>query len=323
MELKARNAPEAYEDIIWRMRTSAVKQDSRNGEVLRLPEPFMLHIERPEERLITDYIRDANPFFHCMEFIWMMAGSDDAKWLAQFNARYMDYAEENGKVWGAYGYRWRRQFGVGNDSRPGCQITKAVEMLRNNPDDRRVVLQMWDTYFDLGENKKDLPCNTQIMLEVQAGHVNMLVTNRSNDVIWGMLGANIVHMTMLQELIAEACDYDIGRYSVISNNAHIYTGMPRFKEIYGSCPTDNIYPQSMFTLLHMDETLQDFFSDCENLVERGSCIFKTRWMANVGYPIYRMYIDRKSGITQPIDSIAADDWRIACQKWLSLRGSHG
>lgn len=322
MEIRAYNAPTAYEEVLWRMRRSGEKRDSRNGQVIRLTEPLLLAIDYPTERLITDPIRDANPFFHCMEFIWMMTGSDQAEWITQFNSRIVDYAEPHGVFWGAYGNRWRTNFEVD-------QISEAVEMLRANPDDRRVVLGMWDPRWDLNEpTRKDLPCNTHIYLEVQERRLNMLVCNRSNDVVWGMMGANVVHMTMLQELIALAAGYEVGRYFVVSNNAHIYTGMPRFKEIWDSLPNEDIYKRrevDTFPLLKGEETLEQFFDDCEVLVNGGDKehTFVTSWMINVGYPIYTCYIARRQNLPYTTEAIAADDWRIACQQWLSRRDSHG
>ena len=77
---------------------------------------------------------------------------------------------------------------------------------------------MWDGSCDLDTHHNDLPCNTHIYFRVVDGKLNMTVCNRSNDVIWGMTGANAVHMTMLQELIAAEADIPIGSYLVSSRS---------------------------------------------------------------------------------------------------------
>ena len=50
--------------------------------------------------------------------------------------------------------------------------------------------------------REEIPCNTAIYFKVREGKLNMTVSNRSNDVIWGTFGANVVHMSILQEYVA-------------------------------------------------------------------------------------------------------------------------
>lgn len=323
--IRGYNAPVAYEEAVWKIRICGKEEDSRNGPVRSIPYPVMLEIENPVERLITDCNRDANPFFHCMEFIWMVAGSNDVQWLSQFNKRMMDYSDDGITLHGAYGDRWRDSFRINHKHKewenPGCQISKAVEMLQDNPKDRRVIVQMWDTERDLGADSKDLPCNTQIMFRVYDGHLDMLVTNRSNDLIWGMMGSNVVHFTMLQELVALAAGYKIGKYRVVSNNLHVYPGMPNFDRVFNS-PTLN---HSIYTgewagipLLQDGETLSDFLQDCEEMVcwdDRDPCLV-THWMQTVGWPIWNTWFSRS---TADLKDIQSYDWRTACKMWLERR----
>lgn len=312
VEIHGFNAPEAYAESLYKMRIFGIKEQSRNGEVITIPEPVMLSIADPRMRLITDPVRDVNPFFHCMEFIWMMAGSDDAIWLSQFNKNYINYSDDGKHVHAGYGHRWRKNFGCD-------QIALIVEGLKKNPEDRRLLLQMWDTETDLARTGKDFPCNTQAMFRVIEGRLNMLVTNRSNDLIWGMLGANVVHMTMLQELIALAAGLKVGTYRVISNNLHVYTGMPRFQEIWKSLPSEDIYATEapeILPLLQEGETLQDFLRDCEMLVAARGNRFKTKWMIKVGIHMYDIWFLRKDGEHIFPEDIGSADWRLACLKWL-------
>ena len=44
-------------------------QNSRAGEVLVAPTPVTIVYERPQERVLFDPLRDANPVFHLMESI--------------------------------------------------------------------------------------------------------------------------------------------------------------------------------------------------------------------------------------------------------------
>lgn len=321
INVTALNVPEAFTEMLLKMRHYVVPEQTRNGPVRAFQCPVTLTISNPWQRVLTDPTRDANPFFHAMEFVWMMAGSNDSRWISQFNKRMMEFSDDGRTQYAAYGYRWRKWFQLD-------QAKKAIVMLKRNPQDRRIVIAMWDGANDLGFQSKDLACNTHIYFRVVEGKLDMTVMNRSNDIIWGMLGANAVHMTMLHELIALAAGLRIGYYRVVSNNAHIYESVPNFNYYMTGVPhDDDVYFRHRnsravvdFPLLKSGETYADFVADCEQLVNYGDTEFyRTQWMAAVGAPIYRLWYARKvNGVMNPA-AIAADDWRIACEEWIGRR----
>src|SRR3546814_14070537 len=101
----------------------------------------------------------------------------------------------------AYGHRWRHHFGFD-------QLETVVDMLSADPNDRRAIITMWDP-ADLQRTTKDVACNLQIMPRIVGGTLEFTTTNRSNDVIWGLCGANAVHLSFLQEWMAGA--HGLGR----------------------------------------------------------------------------------------------------------------
>lgn len=311
----ADNAPTLFREMLHRMRICGKEENSRNGPVLSIPNPTMFSLNNPLLRVITDPQRDANPFFHAMEFVWMMAGSNDITWIAQFNKRMMEFSDDHVTQHGAYGYRWRNHWMMD-------QIRTAIKMLNHNPQDRRVVVSMWDPDNDLNHKGVDIPCNTQLMFRVVNGRLNMLVTNRSNDLIWGAMGSNIVHFTMLQELVANATRIPIGKYTVVSNNLHIYKSIPSYDYYMGGAyQEDNVYNVGLnvvdtyIPLLQSGELYRDFAQDCEALVD-GESSFITYWMNNVGYPIHKAWFERTDS---NLEQIATPDWRIACVEWVNRR----
>jgi len=316
------NVPEVFSETLIRMRHYLVREDSRNGAVRSFQVPIALTIQNPLQRVLTDPTRDANPFFHVAEFCWMMAGSNNARWIALFNKRMLEYSDDGYALYAAYGHRWRKAFGLD-------QVKKAIAMLKKNPNDRRIVISMWDADLDLGHVGKDIPCNTHIYLRVVEGRLHMTVCNRSNDIIWGMLGANAVHMTMLHELIAQAAGLQVGYYTLFSNNAHIYESVPNFDYYMNGVPAESdIYFRSEnratvhVPLLQGAETYVDFVTDCQNLVNLPNPPTQpiiTNWMKNVGAPIVGAWFSRKVGVEFNTKEILADDWRIACEEWLARR----
>lgn len=53
-------------------------------------------------------------------------------------------------------------------------------------------------------------------------YLDMTVFNRSNDMIWGALGANYCHMGFLQEYMACSLGVEVGVYNQVTNNLHCY-----------------------------------------------------------------------------------------------------
>ena len=210
MELRVRDVPEMYTEMMILMKMRGKLEPSRNGNVLSLQEPLTVTVDNPRYRINVDPIRRCNPFFHVMEFVWMMSASNTPEWISTFNKRFVEYADEDsGLIHGAYGNRWRSHFDID-------QICTVVGMLKQDPTSRRAVLGMWDAQADLGVLRNDLPCNTHIYLRILDGKLEMSVCNRSNDVVWGMTGANAVHMTLLQELMANAIGVEVGKYRVFT-----------------------------------------------------------------------------------------------------------
>jgi thymidylate synthase len=314
----ANNIPQAYTEAIIKLRIWGEEQESRNGPVITSLAPVYLEIQNPKQRVLFDSVRNCNPFFHVMEFVWMMAGENDVRWIEQFNNRFRNYAD-NGTdiIHGAYGHRWIRHFEIN-------QIVAVADLLRSDKTTRRAVLGMWDPRVDLSQHS-DLPCNTQIMFRVIDDQLDMIVINRSNDLIWGMLGANAVHMTYLHELIAFMSGIKMGLYKVFTNNLHIYKEMPKFKEIWNTIVQDDPYRTralKTYDLLWPSEKYETLVRDCVALVnEEPVSSITTNWARTVAWPMKMAYQNRIAGGDGKyfIAQINAEDWRLACENYVNLR----
>lgn len=250
--INARSVSEALSSGLHTIKLRGIAKPSRVGDVLVSTSPIMTMYQDPTNRVLFSPIRDANPFFHVMEALWMLAGRNDLPWLTRFNKKFAAYSDDGGKTQpGAYGYRWRNYFG--HD-----QLMDIILELRQNPDTRRCVLAMWDGgaretwQRTLGQNRipikgfaqaiadneeqpgdfyaavmgsADVPCNTHAYFDTIDGRLNMTVCCRSNDIIWGAYGANAVHFSFLLEFLAAATGIPMGVYRQFSNNFHLYTNI--------------------------------------------------------------------------------------------------
>jgi len=229
--LRADNVHDALPTAVGIIKNCGILRESRNGPVLQSPSPVATVYKHPEERVIFWPERDANPFFHLYESLWMLAGRDDVESVARYSSHIREYSDDGKTFHGAYGRRWR-SWGWGQNR---DQIAMAVDQLRADHDDRRVVLGMWNPAVDLGRRGKDLPCNLTITLQInEQDSLDMVVFCRSNDIVWGAYGANAVHFSMLQEFVARCVGVSVGTYTQVSVNWHAYLNRPfeKVKDLY-------------------------------------------------------------------------------------------
>ena len=327
--IRARNVHEALVVGLQDLRRYGVERESRNGPVLVFPEPVTTVYERPEERVLFHHERDANPFFHLFEALWMLAGRNDLAYLQHMVARFADYSDDGETLWGAYGYRWRRHF-------RGCrdQLEVIGERLRADPIDRRSVLQMWSSELDLGhpsEKSRDIPCNTHAYFSINAaGRLDMTVSNRSNDMIWGAYGANAVHFSVLQEYMAALVHRPIGRYWQVSNNLHAYRSA--LDGLRLPPLVDNPYVRGLggVPMLLGDKVGEGFDAELERfLSDDFSRPFENNFLDSVAAPMRIAYLVFKDERRDPIQriveaqellyAVSAHDWYTAADDWLGRR----
>lgn len=304
-------------------------QESRNGVTYEALEPVTTVYSNPYERVCLLKQRDANPFFHFVESLWMLAGRNDLKPLTYFVKSMEDFSDDGETLWGSYGWRWKSYFHKD-------QIDIVSKMLIKNPEDRRAVLQMWDANKDLNRNGKDVPCNTGIYFKVRENKLNMTVCNRSNDMLWGAYGANVVHMSILQEYMASLVGVDVGTYRQVSDSFHIYLNpvWDKVKDIEIDIYTykDIINPYDSFSseykhteLFTSPDTLawelDRFFNINYNDLDTNGWVNPA--LKDIAVPMVLAFNSYKNGdfksTYEHIENIKAIDWKTACLGWVRKR----
>lgn len=223
--ITVRNVHRALPNAIDFLLREGIRRESRNGPVVQAPTPVTTVYQRPSERVVFWPERDANPFFHLFESLWMLSGRNDVASVARYAKQMMQYSDDGATLHGAYGFRWRNHFVLSNrqDNFYHDQLPVIADRLRENPNDRRQVLSMWDAEEDFGREGKDLPCNLMATFQVSPeGALDLVVFNRSNDIVWGCYGANAVHFSYLHEYMALLAGYPMGTYTQVSVNWHAY-----------------------------------------------------------------------------------------------------
>lgn len=293
---------------------------------LEAPGPVVTVYQRPWQRVMLHSKRDANPFFHLFESLWILNGSKDVAWLSQFNSNIANYSDDGETFHAAYGHRLRYHFNVD-------QIKECIDLLKKEPDTRRAVLQIWSCNDDLNKDSKDLPCNDTVFLKIRNGKLNITVCCRSNDIIWGAYGANAVQFSMLQEYIAAMVGVEMGVYTQISDSYHAYVNNPQWEDLK-NLPVMDLYDiwyddSCLIPIVEYPSTWDaelDIFYHIAEPKEGavkipGSSIFRNKWFSKVAIPMFiawRCHKDWKDGRTMA-SAIQAPDWRLACETWLEKR----
>lgn len=258
--LKADTVNEALPVALAVLKDQGYLEASRNGSAVVMPGTFITDYLHPQFRVLFNEARDANPFFHLFEAMWMLAGRRDLKFVAAFAANMKSFSVDGKTLQAAYGYRWREHFGIqGTESSEDFgivdqdQLAYIIRKLVEKPSSRQLVLNIWDPRTDLvdsPENAKDRACNLSVVFTPRPNVVedqlfgyslDMTVYNRSNDLVWGAYGANQVHFGFLHEVVSAAACMRQGVYTQVGANSHLYT-----EELYGEKLNSAIHAQDFY-----------------------------------------------------------------------------
>jgi thymidylate synthase len=323
MEIAAINVNDLFVEGLWRFKTCGVLNQTRNGEVYRIDEPVLTKIQNPTERVLFHGGRDANPIFHLMESIWILAGRNDVAFLQNFNSNIGQFSDDGVRFNAPYGHRMRRQFGFD-------QLKEIIDLIKHTPNTRQAVMQLWDT-SDFNKSTLDKACNTSVMFSVVDGKLDMMITNRSNDFWWGYCGANPVHFSIIQEFVAIALGIPVGMYYTVSNNLHLYTKLynalplmlqpPTSSEDFDYYSTGAVQPMDLYY-----DDWESFLEECEVFCEAPLAYYdyKHEFFRHVARPMAYVSYDRKNKIsdgTVYANQIMASDWKTAVQQWIMRRES--
>jgi thymidylate synthase len=171
----------------------------------------LLEVKNPRARLsLTESRR--RPFSGLGELCWYLSGASDLQFIEYYLSRYADFAED-GLIFGAYGprlFQWRNT----------NQLKNVTRILKEGPDSRRAVIQLFDAE-DIVVRHKDVPCTCALHFLVRSNRLNLVTYMRSNDAFVG-LPHDFFCFTMLQEIVACELGIELGTYKHMVGSLHIY-----------------------------------------------------------------------------------------------------
>lgn len=181
------------------------------------------------------------------EILWYLRGDTNIKYLQDHNVRiWNDWADENGDLGPIYGAMWRKWPGkvhstinyntdppsINNEQETIDQVANAIELLKHNPTDRRIIINAWNPTF-LPDDTKSFsenvalgnqalpPCHAFIQFWSDGTRLMSHLYQRSCDVGLGV-PFNIVQYSILTHMIAQVTGLIATEFVWTGGDVHIY-----------------------------------------------------------------------------------------------------
>ena len=153
------------------------------------------------------------------ELLWFLAGDNNIRYLNENRVKiWDDWADEKGNLGPIYGVQWRSWAGA--DGATIDQIANAVELIKNNPDSRRIIVSAWNVAEV--PNMALPPCHALFQFYVAEGKLSCQLYQRSADLFLGV-PFNIASYALLTMMMAKVVDLQPGEFVHTFGDAHIYT----------------------------------------------------------------------------------------------------
>ena len=205
------------------------------------------------------------------ELLWFLRGStninDD---LTQHTSIWNPWADKNGELGPVYGYQWRKWEKFTLDEKTGAykkshidQIQNAIDMIKNNPDSRRIIVSAWNV-ADI--DKMALPpCHSFFQFYVAKGKLDLQLYQRSADIALGV-PYNIASYATLLMMMAQECGLIPGTFVHTLGDAHIYLNhieglKEQLKRSPHKLPTLKIAKKPFWELKYEDFAVENYEHD--------------------------------------------------------------
>lgn len=152
------------------------------------------------------------------ELLWFLRGDTNVHYLQEHGVRiWNEWADENGELGPVYGHQWRSW----PDYKGGTidQIKNVVEMIKHNPDSRRMLVTAWNPAEV--EDMALPPCHCLFQFYVAEGRLSLQLYQRSADSFLGV-PFNIASYALLLQMIAQVTGLEAGEFIHTTGDTHLY-----------------------------------------------------------------------------------------------------
>lgn len=207
-----------YLDLLRHIRDSGSEKADRTGTGTRSVFGYQMRFDLADGfPLLTTKKLHIKSIVH--ELLWFLAGDTNIDYLKQHGVRIWDeWADKDGNLGPVYGKQWRSW--AAPDGRTIDQISEVVNLIKTDPDSRRMIVSAW--------NPADIPkmalapCHCLFQFYVNDGRLSCQLYQRSADVFLGV-PFNIASYALLTEMMALAMGLKPGTFVHTFGDAHLYS----------------------------------------------------------------------------------------------------
>ncbi len=237
-----------YQDLMRHVLTHGNKKEDRTGtgtvSVFGYQMRFDLNAGFP---LLTTKKVHLKSIIH--ELLWFLQGSTNIAYLKENGVRIWDeWADDNGNLGPVYGYQWRNW--PKPDGTHIDQITQVVNMIKSNPDSRRLIVSAWNV-ADVDQMKLP-PCHAFFQFYVADGKLSCQLYQRSADIFLGV-PFNIASYALLTMMVAQVCGLKLGDFVHTLGDGDIYS--KHFEQVNEQLTRD----LRALPIMHINPNVKDIF----------------------------------------------------------------
>ncbi|MBF0815812.1 thymidylate synthase [Microbacterium paludicola] len=153
-----------------------------------------------------------------LELLWFLRGDSNVRWLQERGVTIWDeWADEDGDLGPVYGVQWRSWPTPSGEQID--QIQQAVDLLKTNPDSRRIIVSAWNPAEI--PNMALPPCHAFFQFYVADGKLSCQLYQRSADMFLGV-PFNIASYALLTLMMAQQAGLEPGEFVWTGGDVHIY-----------------------------------------------------------------------------------------------------
>lgn len=206
-----------YLNLLQHIVDNGTDKDDRTGTGTRSVFGYQMRFDLQEGfPMVTTKKLHLRSIIH--ELLWFLKGDTNIKYLKENKVRIWDeWADENGDLGPVYGKQWRSW-----ETRDGAtidQITQAIDLIKNNPDSRRIIVNAWNV-GDLPQMALS-PCHCLFQFYVANGKLSCQLYQRSADTFLGV-PFNIASYALLTMMMAQVCGLEAGEFVHTFGDVHLY-----------------------------------------------------------------------------------------------------
>ncbi len=206
-----------YLDLLQKVREEGTKKGDRTGTGTQSIFGYQMRFDlsRGFPILTTKKLHVRSIIY---ELLWLLRGDTNISYLHDYDVHIWDeWADEKGELGPIYGAQWRAWPTL--DGGHIDQIARAVELIKTDPDSRRIVVSAWNV-GQLGDMRLS-PCHAMFQFYVSNGKLSCQLYQRSADIFLGV-PFNIASYSLLTHLMASQTELELGDFVWSGGDCHLY-----------------------------------------------------------------------------------------------------